>query len=54
MDRNVLRLRDQPGLGVEQGAGRVHALLDVWRVCRELEYRPHFLRHRFQGIAQDL
>jgi hypothetical protein len=31
MHRHVLRLGNELGLGVEDGAGRIHALLDVGR-----------------------
>ncbi len=52
MDRNMLRLGDQFRLGIEDGAGCIHALLDIGRKGGAFQHHPHFLRGRLQRVAQ--
>ena len=46
MNRNVRRLRDQVSDAVEDRARKVFSLLDVDRIRRAPERRPHLLGHR--------
>ena len=46
------RLGDELRFGIEDGAGGVHALLDVGRERGELENAAHLLRRGFQCVAQ--
>jgi hypothetical protein len=54
MHRNVLGLRDELRLGVEHGAGGVHALLDIRRERGALQDGAHLIGGRFERIAQHL
>ena len=54
MHRHVLGLGDELRLGVEDGAGRIHALLDVGRERRELQDATHLLGRGLERIAQHL
>ena len=54
MRRNVGRLRDQPPGAVEQGAGKVQALLDVGRIGRAPQRDAHFLGDAGKAVAVEL
>ena len=53
MHRHMLGLRDELRLGVEHGAGGVHALLDVGREGGALQDGAHLVGGRFERVAQD-
>src|SRR6266700_83290 len=43
VDRNVSRLGHEPSLALEERAGEVPPLLDVWRIAAAGQHCPHFL-----------
>ena len=51
--RDVLRLRDHPAVGVEEGARAVAALLDVRRAAALDEHHAHLLRDADEGAHED-
>ena len=54
VDRDVLRLGQHPTGFIEQRATRVHALLDVGRVCAPLQGDAHLLRYEGERRPKDL
>src|SRR6476659_149098 len=52
--RHVRRIRHQPALGIENGAGEIQPLLDVYGRCRILQLRAHLLGDRHEQIGEYL
>ena len=46
VNRNVGSLRTQLASGIENGAGKVQAILDISRESGALQYRPHLVTGR--------
>ena len=53
MHRNVGRVGDQSAVGVEDGAGKVQPFLDVDRVRRVGQHRPHLFGHAHEQVVED-
>src|SRR5207249_11844708 len=53
MDRDVFGLRDHPAGLVEQGATRIHPLLDVGRIGASFQRNAHFLWDEREPSPQD-
>src|SRR2546421_134600 len=54
MGRLAKRLRDEPQVLIEEGAGEVEARLDVRRVGRALEDDSHLVADRVEAMLDDL
>ncbi len=52
VDRNVSRLGHEPSLALEERAGEVPPLLDVWRIAAAGQHCSHFLGNSGQRAPE--